>query len=109
MTYEQYWYGDVWLVEAFLKADKVRQERMNAEAWLQGVYFYDAISTALHNFSRKKGEKPKEYASEPYDIGKKKREKSEAEKQKEAERERTRLVAHLNRIAAARREQQKGG
>lgn len=44
MTYEQYWYGDPLMVKAFLKADKLMQERKNAEAWLQGMYIYDAVS-----------------------------------------------------------------
>lgn len=44
MTYEQYWYGDPFMVRSFLEADKVRQERKNYEVWLQGMYIYDAIS-----------------------------------------------------------------
>lgn len=82
MTYEQYWYGDVWLVEAFYKADRLRQERQNSEAWLQGMYFYEALSTALYNFGLEKGKPRIDYRSKPYEIDRPKT-KAEIEKQEE--------------------------
>lgn len=74
MTYEQYWYGDVWMVEAFREAEKLKQQRTNAEAWLQGMYVYDAVSKLapiLHAFA-KKGTKPQPYLEKPYEFGGKK-------------------------------------
>lgn len=70
MTYEQYWYGDVWMVGAFREAERIRQERMNAEAHLQGMYFYDAlldVAPVLHAFT-KKGTKPRPYPKKPYEL-----------------------------------------
>lgn len=87
MTYEQYWYEDVWMVEAFREADKLRQKRINSEAWLQGMYVYDAIariSPILHAFA-KKGTKPQPYPNKPYDFEEQRNEIEEAQK-KENER-----------------------
>lgn len=68
MTYEQYWYGDVWMVRAYRNADVQRQKRQNNEAWLQGLYIWDAVAKAVSNLGLKKGEKPQEYVKEPFDI-----------------------------------------
>lgn len=69
MTYEQYWYGDVWMIKAYREADKLCQERQNQEAWLQGMYFYEGVSVAIYNAMRGKGQPPKQYASQPYEFG----------------------------------------
>ena len=68
MSFEQYWYGDVWLSKAYLEADRLRKEQMNTELWLQGLYYYDAVCCALQNAFRKKGDPPAKYAEKPYDI-----------------------------------------
>lgn len=85
MTYEQYWYGEAWLVGAFLEADRLRQIRKDEEAWLQGMYFYDAltkVSPLLHAFA-KNGTKAGEYPDKPYlskekEVEKEKRDEIEA-------------------------------
>lgn len=71
MTWDQYWHGDVWMTKVFLEADRIRQERMNAEKWLQGLYFHDAVCCALQNSFRKKNEKPAKYPENPYGFSKK--------------------------------------
>ena len=84
MSYAEYWEGDPKLAQYFRKAYLIKQEEYNNNAWLQGLYIYDAISTALHNSLRGFGKnKPpiKEYAKEPFNFNKK--EKTEAEKQRE--------------------------
>lgn len=98
MTYEQYWYGDVWMVGAFREAEKLRLQRVNAEAHLQGAYFYEAllcVAPVLHAFA-KKGTKPGKYSSKPYDLyGDKSIKEEESEKQKEEREEKERLIAKL--------------
>jgi len=72
MTEEQYWDRDCELVKAYRKADELRRERENLNAWLQGRYVYDAIlavAPVLHAFA-KRGAKPTGYVSEPYPITK---------------------------------------
>lgn len=84
MTEAQYWDKDSMLVVHYRKADRLRQERMNQELWLQGAYFYEAlcaVSPILHAFA-KKGTKPKPYAPEPFTISDKQAEAKEEEKAK---------------------------
>lgn len=95
MTYEQYWDDDCTLVKYYREADKLKQESANQTAWLQGMYFYDAlirVSPVLMAFAPK-GTKPVSYMNEPYPISKK--DIAEAER-KQAERERAEAKAKMN-------------
>jgi hypothetical protein len=99
MSYAEYWEGDSSLTRYYRKAYKIKQEQDNNNAWLQGLYFYDAISTALHNAMRGMGKsKPpaKDYAKQPYDLFKK--EKTEAEKAKEVEVEQQKAAAWMEKL-----------
>ena len=76
------------MVEAYRKAAELRDSRRNQELWLQGMYIYDAVSTALHNALRGMAKNPppaRDYAKAPYELFKK--EKTEAERQLEIKRE----------------------
>lgn len=53
------------MVGAFRKADRMRQERNDSEAWLQGLYFSKAIESTIGNMFRSKGSKPLEYPDAP--------------------------------------------
>lgn len=70
MSYEAFWNEDVSMVEAYRKANELRDKRRNQELWLQGAYFYDALCAAspLFRFSTKKTIKPEPYTEEPYPI-----------------------------------------
>ena len=84
MTEEQYWDRDCCLVRYYREAEEIRKERFNQEAWLQGMYFYDAlarISPLLHAFA-KKGTKAKPYVEEAYPINRKMAEDTETKKAK---------------------------
>lgn len=70
MTYEQYWDGDCELVRYYRKAHEMRISQQNYEAWLNGLYIYEAlcnVSPVLHAFA-KNGVKPIPYPSEPHPI-----------------------------------------
>lgn len=85
MTEAQYWDGDCTLPKYYREAEVLRKERVNREAWLQGMYVYDAISRLtpiLHAFA-KKGAKPKPYVEEPYPINEKAVEDAKLKKEKE--------------------------
>lgn len=87
MSYEQYWYGDPLMVRAFYKADKLRRERMDEEAWLNGLYVMKAIDSTICNGFRKSGQDPAEYPKKPYFViraEEEEREKTEKEKEQEA-------------------------
>lgn len=82
MTAAEYWEGDPSLPRAFRSMDKQMQERTNREAWLHGLYVYDAVSAALTHLSPKK-EARQAYTSKPYSFTLD--EKAEEEKVIEAE------------------------
>lgn len=88
MTWEQYWYGDVWMIKSYREADKRRIERINAESHLLGMYIYEAlcdVSPVNHAFA-KKGTKPIPYRTEPYDLfGEKKKGNKKSDTQEETE------------------------
>ena len=44
----------------------MRQEQEDYNAWLQGMYFYEALSVALANSFRKRGSPAAKYSEEPY-------------------------------------------
>ena len=94
MTLREYWEGDASLPRYYRKAYQIKQDEFNNQAWLQGVYIYDAISTALHNALRdpKKG-RAREYAKQPYHFRQK--EKTEQEKSKEVEAEQAKAAAWM--------------
>ena len=86
MTWDQYWYGDVWMAAIYREADRRRRERTNAEAHLMGMYVYEALCDAapmLHAFA-KKGTKPIPFSPEPYPMPWQKEEKTD--RQEEGER-----------------------
>jgi hypothetical protein len=96
MSSAEYWEGDPSLPRYFRKAYRIKQDEINNNAWLQGLYVYDAVSTALHNALRGMGkQKPpaKDYAKQPYDFNNKV--KTEAEKAKEVEIEQEKAAAWM--------------
>ena len=93
MSYAEYWEGDCSLARYYRKAYQIKQEEINNNAWLQGMYIYDAVSTALHNALRGKNSKAREYAKQPYNFDNK--EKSELEKAKEVEAEQAKAAVWM--------------
>lgn len=96
MSYAEYWEGDPSLARYYRKAYLIKQEEINNNAWLQGLYIYDAISTALHNALRGFGKSKtpaRDYAKQPYNFNNK--EKTEAEKAKEVAIEQEKAAAWM--------------
>ena len=96
MSYAEYWDGDPKLAQYYRKAYQIKQEEINNTAWLQGMYIYDAVSTALHNSLRGLGKnKPpaKDYAKQPYEF--KNKVKTEAEKAREVQIEQQKAIAWM--------------
>lgn len=88
MTEEQYWDRDCELVRYYRKAEKLRTDKLNQQAWLQGMYVYDAISRltpVLHAFA-KKGTKAKPYVDAPYPVSKRAEKSAKERKGKEVSR-----------------------
>lgn len=87
---EQYWEQSPFLAVVYRKAYKLRRETENEQAWLQGLYFYDAVAVCFANAFSKRGAKKQNYFEHPLDIfpltekEKKRREKEEMLKMQEA-------------------------
>lgn len=84
MTEEQYWDRDSTLVVAYRKAEELKANRKNQEMWIQGAYFYEALSRVsplLHAFA-KKGTKANPYLAEPFALTEKQAELMQEEKSK---------------------------
>ena len=90
MTYQQYWDESPYIAVAYRKAYKLKRQMQNENAWIQGLYVYDAFSVCLANAFAKRGAKKQEYIEKPIDIfpltkaEKKQREREEQKKMEEA-------------------------
>lgn len=105
MTYEQYWEGDSKLVIAYREAYKLRRKTENENAWLQGLYFYDAFAVVMSKVFSKHGAKQTEYLQRPLDIFPL---TEEEKKQREAE-ENAKIQRVMEEMARRQRlEKQKG-
>ena len=90
MSYTEFWDEPPFLVVAYRKAYRLKREIENEQAWLQGVYVYDAFAVCLSNLFGKSGAKKQKYFERPIDIfqltekEKKAREKAEYAKMQAA-------------------------
>lgn len=84
MRAEDFWHGDPAWAKAYRKAEELRLDRVNREAWWQGMYIYEALCNASPLFRAfgKKGAKATPYPAEPYDIKPKKTGQSKRESEK---------------------------
>jgi hypothetical protein len=101
MTPEQYWDDDPMLAKYYRQADEIRQNRMNQELWLQGMYIYEAlcdVSPVLNAFATK-GTKPSPYSDRPYPLSTKDREKEKKlREQREREKARRYMEGKMARL-----------
>lgn len=95
MTAEQFWDGDCALVKYFRQAYRIRKERENESAWLQGMYFYNALSSVIGQAFAKKGTIIDPYPDKPYEIYKKKKTQAEIEAENTAN-----AVAYMQEMTA---------
>ena len=68
MTPTQYWDEDPRLAIAYREAHRLRRQEDNENAWLHGMYVYDALAVALSNAFGKRGSKKLNYIERPVDI-----------------------------------------
>lgn len=65
MSYQDYWLDDPHKVDLFVKAYKIKQKQKNYDLWLQGLYNFIALQSAIASIFAKKGSKPKPYIEKP--------------------------------------------
>ena len=53
---------------AYRKAYRIKRETENEQAWLQGLYVFDAFAVVLANVFSKRGTKKQKYIERPIDI-----------------------------------------
>ena len=85
MSPQEYWEGPPYLTRAYYKAYKLKRELRNQDMWIQGMYFYNAVSTALSNAFSKRTFK---YMDKPIEFYK----DEEAQSEREAEKERAKAI-----------------
>lgn len=102
MTSEEYWHQDPWLFQGFYQADKIRKRQMNEEAWLNGLYVYNAFGSALATAF---GKKKYQYTEKPLDIFPKTKAELESEKQAELEK----ITKNLRAMYEAQQRRKNGG
>lgn len=79
-TYELFWNAPAWVAASYRDAETFRFEQDNYKMWLQGLYDFKAVSSALAMaFWDKKGQKPEGYLEYPVPI---------TEREKEADKQR---------------------
>ena len=98
MTYEQFWDADPYLVRHYRKAYKTRAEMRNQEMWLQGLYFFNAVSVAISNMNMGGGKPNRnKYMEKPIDIFP----PTEEELERRAEETRQRMIASLSALKSS--------
>ena len=86
MSYTEFWDEPPFLATVYRKAYRLEREVANEQAWLNGLYVYDAVAVCLANVFRKSGTKAQNYLERPIDLfplteeEKKRREQEEFEK-----------------------------
>ncbi len=89
MSYDEYWYATPSLAKDYRKAYEIKRKVKDQEQWLDGMYTYIAVQTALANAFREKGKSPIKFPEKP--ITEKEEEKSPEEIRKEVYEQLTRL------------------
>lgn len=105
MTYEQFWEQSPYLVIAYRKAYKLKREIANEQAWLQGLYVYDAFAVCMANAFAKRGAKKENYLEKPVDIFP----LTDAEKERREQEERDKMQQAMEAIARKQRRKKKQG
>ena len=68
MTPTEYWEESPFLAVAYRKAFRLKRQVENEQAWLQGMYVYDAFAVCLSNAFSKPGSKRQNYIESPIEI-----------------------------------------
>lgn len=103
MSYEQYWEQSPYLVVAYRKAYRLRRETENEQAWLQGLYMFDAFAVVMANVFAKRGSKRQEYLERPIDIYP----LTEREKKRRQAEENAKMQAAMEAMARKQRREKK--
>ena len=80
MPLAEFWQGDIYLARVYREAYERKKEVENQKLWLQGLYTFRAVSSAIEiAMWNGKGSKPEGYLKDPIPITKR---EIEAERQR---------------------------
>lgn len=65
MSANEYWHGEPRLALDYRKAYEIRTSLHNQEMWMQGLYFYKAVSSIASQILAKPGKPPEKYPQYP--------------------------------------------
>lgn len=103
MTYEQFWEQSPRLAVAYRKAYRLRRETENEQAWLQGLYVFDAFAVCMANAFSKPGTKKQKYIERPIDIFP----LTERERKRREAEENAKMQAAMEAMARKQRQREK--
>ena len=99
MTYDEFWTCEPQRYIAYKEVHRLGIKRRNEELWLQGLYNFRAISTALSNIHLDgKSHQINKYMEEPFDLFANNR--TEKEEQQEKEKAKQKVIDQLNAFKA---------
>lgn len=102
----EFWNGDYTLLKYYAERHRIAVEQQNEQLWLQGMYFYEAISVALAQaFSKHATVK---YPDKPHRLTPMSDEEQEIKNKKMVEEFRAQLVAAGKRFEAKHKREQGG-
>ena len=90
--YDTFWRLNPRLLKAFIEADRLKKRQIEIEMYVAGRYVFDAISLALANGFRQKGQSPETWLEEPYRL----MPLTKEEEEERAEIERQKAIAFFN-------------
>ena len=91
MTYEQYWYGDPYMVKAYEDSYLLQRRVKNEELWLEGLYIYRAVHAVVASAM---GGRQEKYVTKPLDF----LPKTQAEKQREDYEKKIKVINYLDSL-----------
>ena len=98
MTYYDYWCREPYLVRAYDRANEINIQRKNQEMYMQGLYNFHAVGTALSNLNFSgKPRRPNSYLKEPFNLTP----LTDEGKKAEAEKEQKKIIENLTAWANA--------
>lgn len=80
ITEDRFWEMNPAMLKPYQKAEEIKTENNNYGAWLQGLYVFEALQSAMSGLSGKKS-KIKPYPKEPFPVTAKRSEEAEKQKQ----------------------------
>lgn len=102
----EFWDGDYTLLKYYAEKHRIAVEQQNEQLWLQGMYFYEALTVALAQaFSKHSNAK---YPEKPHRLTPLSEEEQEIENQKKVEEFRAQLMAACGRFEAKHKREQGG-